>query len=110
MTDQTTNFSRVETILWEAMGAPGAARNTAEALSDAGLLAPDPVEPEGIERLSWGTIAQWDPVLGLGWTDDGMVYDTTPTELRHEAACLLSAARYAEERTAEMPDEKKVQP
>lgn len=89
-----TNVERAEEII---LGC--AAPVAAQALADAGLLAPEPVEPEGIEDLSWGAIAQWHPSLGLGWNDDGVIYPTTPADLRHEAACLLSAAAYAEEHT-----------
>lgn len=70
----------------------------ARALDADGHLMPDLPEPtEGADGfLTWGTIALWNPKLGLRWAAFDNIYSTTPAELREEAYALLAAADYAE--------------
>lgn len=103
----TTNIDRAVEVIAEARRSAPRIRDTedhisphvAQALADAGLLAPDPIAPTANcdGDISWDHFVGVHHSVGLYRCEDGVCEGTEPVYLRHEAACLLSAANYAEE-------------
>lgn len=102
----TTNSDRVETILWEAMGATDAARNAAESLIVAGLIAPDLPVPDDLDHWSarWkmpnGAIeAEVLPSGTILTSARGQLLPAPPEELRKLTMIYLAALKHSEEVT-----------
>lgn len=100
-----TNIDRAAEVLWllephlSTSECDDQARELAQALADAGLLASDLPEPTVKDDgwAEWGGEVEFHPAEGLWSYDNGAMTLDSPDRLREVALIYLAAAKYAEE-------------
>lgn len=98
----TTNTERAAEVIAGLVDHPETPDIVSQALADTGILAPDPVDPTVTDVPEWETPSDTNKAVSL---EDGALRiwcharKVSPAGARELAACLLSAAAYAEAHT-----------